>query len=239
MEGKSRNMKTIGMIGGIGPESTIEYYRLINAAYAERVTDGSYPPMIINSIDLQKLRKMAEANERAQMTEFLVSEIQKLARAGAEVGFLAANTPHMVFDEVRDQSPIPLVSIVETTCRAAKAAGLEKLGLFGTRMTMQGRFYPDVFSREGIALAVPDEHDQAYIHHMYFNELVKGTVLPETRQRLLKIVDRLKERESIQGLILGGTELSLIFRDATVCDIPVLDTTKIHAKTIVREALAS
>ena len=232
-------MKTIGMIGGIGPESTIEYYRLINAAYAERVTDGSYPPMIINSIDLQKLRKMAEANERAQMTEFLVSEIQKLARAGAEVGFLAANTPHMVFDEVRDQSPIPLVSIVETTCRAAKAAGLEKLGLFGTRMTMQGRFYPDVFSREGIALAVPDEHDQAYIHHMYFNELVKGTVLPETRQRLLKIVDRLKERESIQGLILGGTELSLIFRDATVCDIPVLDTTKIHAKTIVREALAS
>jgi aspartate racemase len=232
-------MKTIGMIGGIGPESTIEYYRLINAVYAERVTDGSYPPMIINSIDLQKLRKMAEANERAQMTEFLVSEIQKLARAGAEVGFLAANTPHMVFDEVRDQSPIPLVSIVETTCRAAKAAGLEKLGLFGTRMTMQGRFYPDVFSREGIALAVPDEHDQAYIHHMYFNELVKGTVLPETRQRLLKIVDRLKERESIQGLILGGTELSLIFRDATVCDIPVLDTTKIHAKTIVREALAS
>jgi len=232
-------MKTIGMIGGIGPESTIEYYRLINAAYAERVTDGSYPPMIINSIDLQKLRKMAEANERAQMTEFLVSEIQKLARAGAEVGFLAANTPHMVFDEVRDQSPIPLVSIVEITCRAAKAAGLEKLGLFGTRMTMQGRFYPDVFSREGIALAVPDEHDQAYIHHMYFNELVKGTVLPETRQRLLKIVDRLKERESIQGLILGGTELSLIFRDATVCDIPVLDTTKIHAKTIVREALAS
>ncbi len=103
---------------------------------------------------------------------------------------------------------------------------------------MQGRFYPDVFSREGIALAVPDEHDQAYIHHMYFNELVKGTVLPETRQRLMKIVDRLKEREDIQGLILGGTELSLIFRDEIVCDIPVLDTTKIHAKAIVKEALA-
>ena len=232
-------MKTIGIIGGIGPESTIEYYRLIIASYVERITDGSYPSMIINSINLQMLRNMAEADERAEMTEYLVSEIQKLARAGADFGFLAANTPHMVFDEVRDQSPIPLISIVEATCRTAKAAGLKKLGLFGTRMTMQGRFYPDVFSREGIALAVPDEHDQAYIHHMYFNELVKGTVLPETRQRLLKIVDRLKEREDIQGLILGGTELSLIFRDATVCDIPVLDTTKIHAKAIVEEALAS
>jgi aspartate racemase len=231
-------MKTIGMIGGIGPESTIEYYRLIIASYVERITDGSYPAMIINSIDLQKLRNMAEANQRAEMTEYLVSEIQKLARAGADFGFLAANTPHMVFDEVRDQSPIPLVSIVEATYEAAKAMGLQKLGLFGTRMTMQGRFYPDVFSREGITLAVPDEHDQAYIHHMYFNELVKGTVLLETRQRLMKIVDRLKEREDIQGLILGGTELSLIFRDATVCDIPVLDTTKIHAKAIVEEALA-
>ena len=188
-------MKTIGMIGGIGPESTIEYYRLIITSYLERVTDGSCPLIIINSIDLQKLRNMAEADERANMTEFLVSEIQKLARAGAECGLMAANTPHMVFDEVRRESPIPLISIVEATCRAAKAMGLKKLGLFGTRMTMQGRFYPDAFSREGIALAVPDELDQAYIHHVYFNELVKGTVLPETRQRLLKIVDRLKERE--------------------------------------------
>ncbi len=231
-------MKTIGMIGGIGPESTIEYYRLIITSYLERVTDGSCPLIIINSIDLQKLRNMAEADERANMTEFLVSEIQKLARAGAECGLMAANTPHMVFDEVRRESPIPLISIVEATCRAAKAMGLKKLGLFGTRMTMQGRFYPEVFSRKGIALAVPDEHDQAYIHHVYFNELVKGTLLPETRQRLLKIVDRLKEREDIQGLILGGTELSLIFRDETVCDIPVLDTTKIHARAIVAEALA-
>ena len=231
-------MKTIGMIGGIGPESTIEYYRLIIASYRERITDGSYPFMIINSIDLQKLRNMAEADERVKMAEFLVSEIQKLARAGAECGLMAANTPHMVFDEVRREAPIPLISIVEATCGAANAMGLKKLGLFGTRMTMQGRFYPDVFSGEGIALAVPDEHDQAYIHRVYFKELVKGIVLPETRQRLLKIVERLKERESIRGLILGGTELSLILRDETVCDIPALDTTKIHAKAIVAEALA-
>ena len=121
-------MKTIGIIGGIGPEATIEYYRLIIAAYVERIPDGSYPSIIINSIDLKKLRGMAEANERARMAEFLVSEIQRLARAGAECGLLAANTPHMVFDEIRLQSPIPLVSIVEATCDAAKTLELKKLG---------------------------------------------------------------------------------------------------------------
>jgi aspartate racemase len=151
---------------------------------------------------------------------------------------VAANTPHIVFDEVHRRSPIPLLSIVEATCDEAKTLGLTKLGLFGARFTMQARFYPDVFSREGIALAVPDQHDQAYIHHIYLNELVKGIVRSETRERLFAIVDRLKERDGIQGLILGGTELSLILRDSTVRGIPVLDTTRIHAKKIVDEAFS-
>jgi aspartate racemase len=237
-KGSQGTVKTIGIIGGIGPESTIEYYRLIIAAYVERIPDGSYPSMITNSIDLKKLLSMAEANARDQMTEFLGTEIQKLARAGAECGLVAANTPHMVFDEIRRQSPIPLISIVEATCAHAKALGLKKLGLFGARFTMQARFYPDVFSREGIALAVPEEHDQAFIHHIYLNELMKGVIRSETRERLFTIVDRLKEREGIQGLILGGTELSLILRDAAVHDIPVLDTTKIHAKAIIAEAFS-
>jgi len=151
-------MKTIGIVGGIGPESTIEYYRLIIASHVERIPDGSYPSIIINSIDLKKLLDMVAANERAKMTEFLVGEIQRLARAGAECGLVAANTPHIVFDEVRGQSSIPLISIVEATCEAAKALGLRKLGLFGTRFTMQGRFYPDVFSKAGIALQTVTKH---------------------------------------------------------------------------------
>ena len=101
---------------------------------------------------------------------------------------------------------------------------------------MQGQFYPAVFSREGIALAVPHERDQAYIRHVYLNELVKGIIRPETREQLLTIVDRLKESDQIEGLILGGTELSLILQEPTVRDIPVLDTTRIHAKAIVEAA---
>jgi aspartate racemase len=237
-KGSQESMKTIGIIGGLGPESTIEYYRLIIAAYAELRPDGSSPSIIINSIDVKKVLDLVAANELAKLTEYLVSEIKRLTRAGAHCGLVAANTPHIVFDEVRTLSPIPLISIIEATCAAAKSLGLRRLGLFGVRFTMQGRFYPDVFSKEGIALAVPDEHDQAYIHHIYLNELVKGIVRPETRERLFSIVDRLKTREDIQGLILGGTELSLILRDATIHGIPVLDTTKIHAKAIVAEAFS-
>jgi aspartate racemase len=231
-------MKSIGMIGGLGPESTIEYYRLIIASYVKRNPDGTYPSVVINSIDLKKLLDLVAANELAKLTEYLVSEIKRLAGAGAECGLIAANTPHIVFDEVCRQSPIPLLSIVEATCDEAKNLGLTKLGLFGARFTMQARFYPDVFSRKGIALAVPDQHDQVYIHHIYLNELVKGIVRTETRERLFAIVDRLKERDGIQGLILGGTERSLILRDSTVRGISVLNTTRIHAKKIVDEAFS-
>ena len=229
-------MKSIGIIGGLGPESTIEYYRSIIALYGERIPDGNYPSIIINSIDLKKVLDLVSANSLAELADYLVSEIQRLAQAGAECGLVAANTPHIVFDEVRRRSTIRLISIVEATCEAAKALRLKKLGLFGARFTMQGRFYPDVFSREGIALAVPDERDQAYIHHVYLNELVKGIIRPETREQLLTIVDRLKESDHIEGLILGGTELSLILQEPTVRDIPVLDTTRIHAKAIVEAA---
>ena len=223
-------MKTLGMIGGIGPESTIEYYRLLLRAYRTRHPDGSNPPILINSINMKHLLTMIEANEFAKMAEYLVEEIQRLADGGAAVGLLSANTPHVVFEGVSQKSPIPLVSIVEATCDAAKKLGLKKLGLFGTRFTMQGHFYPKVFSRAEIALAIPKLDDQVYIHDKYMNELVKGIVSPVTRARLLAIVDRMKMEDKIDGLILGGTELTLILGDATDAGIPFLDTTKIHAE---------
>jgi aspartate racemase len=231
-------MKTVGIIGGIGPESTVEYYRLIMALYRERKRDGSSPSIIINSIDLTKMIDLIEANELAKVADYLVREVRKLAAAGADFGLLAAGTPHLVFDEIRRRSSIPLLSIVEATCKAAQELALKKVGLFGTRFTMQGHFYTDVFSRKGIALAVPDDDEQAYIHDKYFGELVKGIILPETRERLLTIVDQMKEQAGIEGLILGGTELSLILRDEHTRGIPVLDTTRIHVKAIVDELLS-
>ena len=231
-------MQTAGIIGGIGPEATVDYYRSIVAAYRAGTRDGGYPAVIINSIQLNRMLDLVEANALDALTAYLSSEIQKLANAGADFGLLASNTPHIVFDEIRMRSPIPLISIVEATCDAAKALGLKKLGLFGSRFTMQGRFYPQVFSNAGISLVVPEHEEQAYIHEKYMNELVNGIFLPDTRDGLLGIVERLKEREKIQGLILGGTELPLILREVPDCGIPFLDTTQIHVKAIVERLLS-
>jgi aspartate racemase len=229
-------MKTIGVIGGIGPESTVDYYRAIIRAYRERQPDGSYPSIIINSIDLKQLVDLVSGNELEKVADFLVREVERLAAAGAEVGLLAANTPHVVFDEVQRRSALPLVSIVHVTRDAAVALGLKRPGLFGTRFTMQGRFYPDAFSRVGIELVVPDDTERAYIHDKYMGELVKGIFPAETREHLLAIVDRMKARDGIDAVILGGTELPLILRDGTASGIPLLDTTQIHATAIVERA---
>jgi aspartate racemase len=230
-------MKTVGIIGGIGPESTIDYYRSIIAAYGEQQPEGSSPSIVINSIDLQKLKSFFDDSNHDAVIAYLADELRRLHRAGSDFGVLSANTPHLVFNELRKQSPIPLISIVEATCDAAKAMGLTRLGLLGTRFTMQGRFYPEVFSREGIQLVAPAPDQQAYIHDKYFAELVKGVFLPETRQQLLEIIASMKQRDAIAGVILAGTELPLILRGADP-GVPLLDTTQIHVQAIVRELLA-
>ncbi len=231
-------MKTVGIIGGIGPESTVEYYRLIISSYREQTGDENYPSIIINSINLKKMLDFIATNELADVTEYLVYAVEKLARAGADFGALASNTPHIVFDEVSARSPLPLISIVEATCQAAVSLGLDRVGLFGTRFTMQGRFYPDVFSRAGIELVVPNEDQQNYIHEHYMSELVNGIFLPETRDRLLEIADQLKERERIDSVILGGTELPLILSNLEHNGILFLDTTRIHVSRIVAELIS-
>jgi aspartate racemase len=231
-------MKILGIIGGLGPESTIDYYGRIISLYRERTGDGSYPQFIINSVDMKKGLDFMDANNLAGMADYLVQEIAKLALAGAHFGLISANTPHIVFDGVASTSPIPLISIVEATCAVVKARNLKRLALLGTRYTMQATFYPKVFSREGIELLVPDREDQTYIHDKYLNELVSGKFLRETRAGLLAVVDRMKEKHDINGVILAGTELPLILRNSEHNGIPFLDTTEIHCRAAVTEMLS-
>jgi aspartate racemase len=226
-------MRTLGIIGGTGPETTIEYYRRLIAAYRERSPERRAPSLIINSIDSKKLVDLVTANELAQMADYLAAEVERLARAGAGSALIAANTPHLVFDEVESRSPIPMLSVVTATRDAAAAAGLRRLALFGTRFTMQAAFFPEIFQGRQIAIVVPNEAEQAYIHDKYMNELFVGLLLPETRERLIEIVQTMKAREDVDGLILGGTELSLILREPTAAGLPVLDTTQIHVEAAV------
>jgi aspartate racemase len=226
-------LKLLGIIGGIGPESTIDYYQTIVGLYRARNPDGSYPSMLINSVDMNRLRNAFEAGDLAEIIDYILPELRRLQRAGADFGLLAANTPHIVFDDLQRQSPIPLISIVAVTCGAVKAQGFKRVALFGTRFTMTAPLYPEVFSKEGITVIVPEPADQDFIHDKYMNELVNGIFLPETRAGLLAIVDRMAEQSRIDGVILGGTELPLILRAPEHNGIAFLNTTAIHCEAAV------
>ena len=231
-------MKTLGIIGGTGPETTIEYYRRLLAGFRDRSPEGRAPSLVINSVDSKKVVDLVTENELAALTDYLVAETERLARAEAGLALIAANTPHLVFDEVQRRSQIPMLSIVAATCEAAARAGLRRLALLGTRFTMQAAFFPEIFQRREIALVVPNEAEQAYIHDKYMNELFANIILPETRAGLVEIVRAMKERDAIDGLILGGTELSLILREAVLEGLPVLDTTQIHVDAALEWLLA-
>src|SRR6185369_897123 len=165
-------MKTLGLIGGTGPESTIDYYRLLTAQYREKA-DGASPPVIINSVDLKRIIGWMGAAELEKVTDYLVGEFEKLQKAGVDFAALTANTAHIVFDELQQRTSLPLISIVEAACETTQSLGLKTVGLFGTRFTMQAAFYPKVFSRSDVKLVVPNAAEQDYIHEIYLGELLK------------------------------------------------------------------
>ena len=230
-------MRTLGLIGGVGPESTVDYYRQMVSGFREKA-GGTYPPVIINSVDLKRLLDWMAENRLDLVADYLAQEIQKLERAGADFAALASNTPHIVFDELQRRTKLSLISIVEATARRVQQLGMTRVGLFGTRYTMQARFYPDTFARQGLALVLPDANEQAFIHEKYLGELLNDQFLPETRAAMLEIAGRLQKEQSIEGLILGGTELPLLLRDEQYNGLRMLDTTKIHVAELIDQMLA-
>lgn len=231
-------MAVIGLIGGIAPESTIDYYRLFIAQYRERKPDGSYPSLLINSIDMARMLKLVGQNDLSGLASYLAEEVRRLADAGATLALMASNTPHIVFDDLQAISPIPLISIVETACQSAIDAGMKRVGLFGTKFTMQGGFYQKVFERAGIVLVAPDTAAQEYIHSAYMSELVNGVYRDEVRDRFIAMAMELRAHQGIDGLILGGTELPLLMRDSKGLDIPMIDTGRLHVERAVTELLS-
>lgn len=225
------------MIGGLGPESTIDYYRSIIARSRARKPGEGYPQIIINSLDVDKGIAMLDAERLADLTDYLATGVESLARAGADFGFIAANTPHLVFDDIQRRSAIPLVSIVRATSNHAQALGLKKVGLFGTGFTMRASFYPEEFHRAGIAMVRPNESEREFIHRKYLGELLNNQFLPETRAEILGIAQRMKNEDGIEGIVLAGTELPLLLRDSGPADLKFLDTTVIHVEAIVEELL--
>ena len=224
-------MPTLGMIGGLGPESTIDYYRRILEAW-EREEPGTAPSIIIDSLDVRRALRLVET-DRPALVEYLLASLRRLAGAGVDFAAMTANTPHIVFDELVARSPVPLLSIVEVCAEEARARGLRRLALLGTRFTMEAPFYPEVCARYGVAVVAPEEADRAWVHAMYVEELLRGQFLDDRRRQVLALVGRLRDDEGVDGVILGGTELPLLLPAPVLADIPALDTTALHVAAIV------
>jgi aspartate racemase len=177
-------MVTAGLVGGLGPESTIDYYRRILEAWRQHDPSSS-PALVIDSLDVQLGLRLV-ASDRAGFTDYLLGSIRRLAAAGVDFIAITANTPHLIFDDLAAQSSVPLISIVEVCARAARQRALSRLLLLGTRFTMEATFYPEVCARFGLSVIVPDAADRTWIHDCYVNELLKGQFHGEARAALLR-----------------------------------------------------
>ncbi len=224
-------MASVGIVGGLGPESTIDYYRRILDAWG-RVDPATSPHVVIDSLDVQLALRLV-ATDRAALVEYLLASLRRLAGAGVDFVAMTANTPHIVFDELAARSPVPMVSIVEVCAAEAARRGLRRLALLGTRFTMEAPFYAEVFARHGIDVVAPSEPERAWLHERYVGELLKGDFRDETRTRVVALVDRLRRDDAIDGVVLGGTELPLLLTTPDVAGLPALDTTALHVAAIV------
>jgi len=225
-------MKTIGIIGGIGPESTVDYYKEIISAFINNHADLAYPEIIVYSANMNELMEFVNAQEWDRLSEWLLKKIYSIHLAGAEFAAIASNTPHIVFDEIKSKSPIPLLSIVESTCAKAQYMELKNIGLMGTKLTMEADFYKKPFISKGISVVVPSEEEQKFIHHKLFSEIELGILKESTREELLAIAKRMVDENGIDSLILGCTELPLILTKSQF-GIPFLNTTAIHCESII------
>lgn len=227
------NFKTIGMIGGIAPASTIDYYQRIISRFQDRTGQQNYPSIIINSINMTHMMDLITNDQLEELVDYLSEEIFNLEKAGAKVIFLASNTPHLVYEPLRHRVKTKMVSIVDSTIAYAKSKGHYRLGLFGTITTMEHDFFQDGFEAAGMQIITPMPDERQYIHKIYMEELVRGRFYPETKTRLLEIANRMYVEGQIDGLILGGTELPLILKSSDMEDIELINTTKIHIERIL------
>lgn len=225
-------MPKLGMVGGTGPESTVEYYQAIIKRYQDKTGNPEeLPEFLIHSINMYKIFDLLDSGEEGELVAYLAAAVQDLQKAGADFAVLAANTPHIVFEEVRQETGVPMISIVEETFREADRLNLGNVGLIGTKFTMENDFFKEPFLANGKKLVVPNGDEQDYIHEKIVDELEKGIVKPETKDEFLNIISRMVEEDGIDGIILGCTELPMLIKPEDT-KIRQLDTLEIHAAAI-------
>ena len=227
--------KTIGLLGGMSPESTVEYYRYITRTYTERFGDYGYPPVLIHSVSFQPYVDWPNQGRWDLVAQGLSEGARHLEAGGADFVVIATNTMHIVVDEVRASVGIPLLSLLDVVGEAILAQGMEQVGLLGTQFSMEHGFYQKALNSRGIEVLTPEAGDRAFVNNVIYNELVKGIILDGSRERFVEIAEGLAGRGA-QGVILGCTEIPLLIGPADV-GIPLFDTTILHAEAALQHAI--
>lgn len=229
-------MTLAGLVGGIAPESTVDYYRRILAEYQRRRPGSVAPHLLIHSISSGTLLRLAE-HDRPQLAAYLLDALRVLERGGASFAAFLSNTPHLVFDALQRESPLPLVGIVDAVVDVAATQGSRRLGLLGTRFTMEADFYPNACRPKGIELVAPNPDERVRIHARYIDELAKGVFLPETRDLVMAAIERMVRDDRVDAVVLGGTELPILLESVAAPPVPLLNTLAIHVTAIVDRML--
>ena len=227
-------MKVIGLIGGVSWYSTLEYYKIINTEVNKRLGGIHSAKLILYSVDLGEIKYYQDSGEPEKACRILVEAAKALERAGADFILICANTLHMFYDSISSSVSIPVIHIADAVAEKIRSKGIKVVGLLGTKKTMEADFYKERLKKHGIETIVPEEDERNEVDKIIFNELVVGVLKDESKKKLLKIIEHLKDK-GVQGIILGCTELPLIVKEKDV-DIPVFDTTYIHALKAVEEA---
>jgi len=222
-------LKKIGLLGGMGPEASLEYYRQLIELAKEKKPKSRYPEIIIYNLNFEDFCKPVSRGEDEKVFHLLGNKLEALASAGADFAMMASNTPHLYYDRLIDEVSIPILSIVDATAEKARDKGLKKVALLGTEFTMNADFYPSTFDKAGIELIVPERENRRVVHDKIMNELVNGKFLDSTKEQLTEIIENLRQNQGIDGVVLGCTELPLILSEDEL-GVSVLDTTRIHVE---------
>ncbi|WP_423800789.1 aspartate/glutamate racemase family protein [Neobacillus sp. SAB-20_R2A] len=226
-------MKKVGIVGGIGPEATVDYYQTIISKFQEKIgSKEELPELYINSINMYKMFRLLMNGQTEEVIHYLTDAVQKLESAGADFVVMCGNTPHIVFDQIQQQVQVPMISIVEETCLKAQELSLEKIGLIGTKFTMENDFFQKPFVSHNIEIVVPNQSEQEYIHRKIVEELENGIVNKETKEGFFTIINQMINRDGIQGIILGCTELPMLIKNEDLT-IHTLNTAEIHINKII------
>jgi len=229
-------MNNIGIIGGIGPTSTVVYYNRLIDGYREIKKDENYPQLFINSINMTEMLNYVSKNDYEKLINLLANEIQKLKIVGVDYVAIASNTPHCVINELIGKTSVPIINIVEETCQYVKNKNLKKVLLTGTMFTMQRDFYRKSFEKYDIECIVPNDDEKKIIHNIIFPNLENGIVIEKDKILFKDLCKKIILKNGIDGIILGCTELPLLVNEKDF-DICVLDTMEIHIKSILKKMI--